>query len=378
MNNRIWLSLAHMSGREQEYIKEAFDTNWVVPLGPNVDAFEVALAEYEGEGSHVVALSSGTAALHLGLVQLGVKPGDEVICQSFTFAASANPIVYQGATPVFVDSERDTWNMSPVFLEEAIKGRIRDTKKLPKAILPVHLYGMPARMDEIMQIAQKYSIPVLEDAAEALGSEYKGRKCGTFGNLAALSFNGNKMITTSGGGALICRTKEEAGRTMFFATQARENAPHYQHEQIGYNYRMSNICAGIGRGQMTVLDFHVSRRRAIHALYTILLKDMEGITILQNPSSDFNSNYWLTCILVDPDIAGFSREDIRLHLAEENIETRPLWKPMHLQPVFADAPFYGDGTSAGLFASGLCLPSGPTLTGNDIIRVANAILACKH
>lgn len=378
MNNRIWLSLAHMSGREQEYIKEAFDTNWVVPLGPNVDAFEADLAEYEGENSHVVALSSGTAALHLGLVQLGVKPGDEVICQSFTFAASANPIVYQGATPVFVDSERDTWNMSPVFLEEAIKGRIHDTGKLPKAILPVHLYGMPARMDEIIQIAQKYSIPVLEDAAEALGSEYKGRKCGTFGDFAALSFNGNKMITTSGGGALICRTEEQARRTMFFATQARENAPHYQHEQIGYNYRMSNICAGIGRGQMTVLDFHVSRRRAIHALYTMLLKDMAGITILQNPSSDFNSNFWLTCILVDKQKAGFSREDVRLHLAEKNIETRPLWKPMHLQPVFADAPFYGDGTSADLFALGLCLPSGPTLTSNDINRVANAILACKR
>lgn len=373
MNNRIWLSLAHMSGQEQSFIKQAFDTNWVVPLGPNVNGFEADLSTYLGHNSHLVALSAGTAALHLALIQLGVGQGDEVICQSFTFAASANPIAYLGAIPVFVDSEADTWNMSPAFLEEAIKDRLRKTGKLPKAIIPVHLYGMPARMDEIVQIAAHYDIPVLEDAAEALGSEYKGQKCGTFGEFGVLSFNGNKMITTSGGGALVCRTEEEKKRTMFFATQAREEAPHYQHEQIGYNYRMSNICAGIGRGQMTVLADHIARRRAIHALYTELLKDVPGITVMHNPSSDFDSNYWLTCILIDPVVAGFTREDIRLRLEAQNIETRPLWKPMHLQPVFTQAPFYGDGTSERLFELGLCLPSGPTLADDDIRRVVEAV-----
>lgn len=298
MNKRIWLSLAHMGGREQDFIKEAFDTNWVVPLGPNVDAFEQSLAEYLHEDRHVVALSAGTAALHLGLILLDVKPGDEVICQSFTFAASANPISYLEAKPVFVDSEKDTWNMDPVLLEEAIKDRLRKTGRLPKAIIPVHLYGMPAKMDEIMEIAGRYGIPVLEDAAEALGSELNGQRCGTFGELAALSFNGNKMITTSGGGALICRTEEEARQTKFYATQARDAAPHYQHTHIGYNYRMSNICAGIGRGQMFVLDEHVARRRAIHTLYTELLKDVPGITVLQNPDGRFDSNFWLTCILL--------------------------------------------------------------------------------
>lgn len=373
IQERIWLSLAHMSGAEQKYIKDAFDTNWVVPLGPNVNGFEADLSTFLGENSHLVALSAGTAALHLALIQLGVRQGDEVICQSFTFAASANPIAYLGATPVFVDSEADTWNMSPVFLEEAIKDRLRKTGKLPKAIIPVHLYGMPAKMDEIVKIATYYNIPVLEDAAEALGSKYKGQKCGTFGEFGVLSFNGNKMITTSGGGALVCRTEVEKKRTMFFATQAREDAPHYQHEQIGYNYRMSNICAGIGRGQMTVLDEHVARRQAIHALYTELLKEVSGVVVLQNPSVDFNSNYWLTCILIDPEMAGFTREDVRLHLADENIETRPLWKPMHLQPVFAEAPFYGDGTSEHLFDRGLCLPSSPTLTDSDIHRIVNEI-----
>lgn len=387
MNKRIYLSLAHMSGCEQDFIKQAFDTNWVVPLGPNVDAFEKSLEQFLIENSDncqlsivncqlnrpVVALSSGTAALHLGLVQLGVKPGDEVICQSFTFAASANPIAYQGATPVFVDSEADTWNMSPVLLEEAIKDRFRKTGKYPKAIIPVHLYGMPAKMDEIMAIANRYEIPVLEDAAEALGSEFKERKCGTFGEFGVLSFNGNKMITTSGGGALICRTEEQAERVMFYATQARENAPHYQHTRIGYNYRMSNICAGIGRGQMTVLDEHIARRRAIHSLYTRLLRAIPGITVQQNPAPEFNSNFWLTCIQVDPEKAGFTREDIRLHLADENIETRPLWKPMHLQPVFSQSPFYGDGTSEKLFDTGLCLPSGPSLTDEDIHRVVEEI-----
>lgn len=375
MNNRIWLSLAHMSGREQDFIKEAFDTNWVVPLGPNVDAFEKALAEYLKEERYVTALSAGTAALHLGLILLGVKSGDEVICQSFTFAASANPISYLEAKPVFVDSEKDTWNMDPVLLEEAIKDRLRKTGKVPKAIIPVHLYGMPAKMKDIMEIAGRYDIPVLEDAAEALGSELYGQKCGTFGELAALSFNGNKMITTSGGGALICRTEEEARQTKFYATQARDAAPHYQHTHIGYNYRMSNICAGIGRGQMFVLDDHVSRRREIHALYTSLLKDVDGIEVMQNPDENTESNFWLTCILVDPQKAGKTREDIRLKLEAENIETRPLWKPMHLQPVFVDAPFYGNGTSERLFDIGLCLPSGPTLVDEDIKKVVETIEA---
>jgi dTDP-4-amino-4,6-dideoxygalactose transaminase len=320
-----------------------------------------------------VALSAGTAAIHLGLLLLGVQAGDEVICQSFTFTASANPITYLGAKPVFVDSETDTWNMDPVLLEEAIKDRLRKTGKLPKAIIPVHLYGMPAKMDKIMQIANRYDIPVLEDAAEALGSELHGKRCGTFGELGVLSFNGNKMITTSGGGALVCRTEDEAKRTMFFATQARDSAPHYQHSHIGYNYRMSNICAGIGRGQMFVLDEHIARRREIHHLYTLLLKDVPGITVMQNPSDGYNSNFWLTCILVDPQFAGKSREDIRLEMENRNIETRPLWKPMHLQPVFADAPFYGNGTSERLFNIGLCLPSGPTLTDDEIKRVGDVI-----
>ena len=377
MNKRIYLSLAHMGGREQDFIKEAFDTNWVVPLGPNVDAFEKALAEYLQADCQVVALSAGTAALHLGLILLGVKPGDEVICQSFTFAASANPISYLEAKPVFVDSEPDTWNMDPVLLEEAIKDRMRKTGKLPKAIIPVHLYGMPAKMDRICEIARRYDIPVLEDAAEALGSELNGERCGTFGELAALSFNGNKMITTSGGGALVCRTEEEAKMTKFYATQARDNAPHYQHTHIGYNYRMSNICAGIGRGQMFVLDEHIARRRAIHKLYTELLADVEGVTVMQNPSEEYNSNFWLTCILVDPKKAGMIREDIRLKLDAENIESRPLWKPMHLQPIFVDAPFYGNGTSEQLFNIGLCLPSGPTLTDEDIRTVVECIKSCR-
>lgn len=380
MNNRIWLSLAHMGGREQEYIKEAFDTNWVVPLGPNVDAFEKSLSDYLTLNSqlstlnlHVVALSSGTAAIHLGLILLGIQPGDEVICQSFTFAASANPIAYLEAIPVFVDSEKDTWNMDPVLLEEAIKDRLRKTGKLPKAIIPVHLYGMPAKMDEIMTIANRYGIPVLEDAAEALGSELNGQKCGTFGKLAILSFNGNKMITTSGGGALVCRTEEEAKKVKFYATQARDNAPHYQHSKIGYNYRMSNICAGIGRGQMHILDEHIARRREIHAIYTDLLKDIVGVTVMQNPGNSYQANFWLTCILVDPEQAGKTREDIRLAMDAANIETRPLWKPLHLQPVFEQSPFYGNGTSERLFDIGLCLPSGPTLTNEDIWRVVEVI-----
>ena len=373
MKKKIWLSLATMSGREQDFIREAFDSNWVVPLGPNVDGFEQDLAHFVGQDKEVVALSSGTGALHLALIQLGVKAGDEVICQSFTFAASANPITYLGATPVFIDSEKDTWNMDPQLLEEAIQDRKAKTGNYPKAIIPVHLYGMPAQMDEINEIARKYQIPVLEDAAEALGSEYKGIKCGTFGKFGVLSFNGNKMITTSGGGALICETKAEAGKTKFYATQARDNAPHYQHTEIGYNYRMSNICAGIGRGQMTILESHLARRREIHAFYLENLSDLPGITVFDNPSSAFHSNFWLTCILVEPKTAGFTREDVRLAMEAANIETRPLWKPMHLQPVFAHAPYYGNGVAGHLFETGLCLPSGAGLTNEDLLRVVEVI-----
>ena len=384
MKSRIWLSLAHMSGREQEFIQEAFDTNWVVPLGPNVNAFEKSLRDFligdgglqiENEGMRIVALSAGTAALHLGLILLGVGEGDEVICQSFTFSATANPIAYQRATPVFVDSEKDTWNMDPVLLEEAIKDRLEKTGRLPKVIIPVHLYGMPGKLDEILEVAKRYDIPVLEDSAEALGSEYKGQKCGTFGEFGALSFNGNKIITTSGGGALVCPSEERAKRAFFYATQAREQAPHYQHEKIGYNYRMSNICAGIGRGQMFVLEDHVARRREIHDLYVKLLDGVKGVKVMCQPEGgDFDSNYWLTCITVEPGVAGFTRENVRLALDADNIESRPLWKPMHLQPVFKDAPFYGNGTSERLFEIGLCLPSGPTLTNEDIERVGQVII----
>ncbi len=373
MKQKIWLSLAHMGGKEQQFIQEAFDTNWVVPLGPNVDGFEKDLEGYIGGNKNIVALSSGTAAIHLGLIQLGVGPGDEVICQSFTFAATANPIKYLGASPVFVDSEPDTWNMSPTLLQQAIEDRISKTGKKPKAVMPVHLYGMPAKMDKIIEICSKYDIPVLEDAAEALGSKYKGKYCGTFGQFACLSFNGNKMITTSGGGALVCSNSDAASRTKFYATQARDNAPHYQHSHIGYNYRMSNICAGIGRGQMYVLDEHISRRREINLRYSQLLADVKGLSIFHNPTSDFESNHWLTCIIIDPTVAGFTREDLRLKMESENIETRPLWKPMHLQPVFADCPFYGDGTSEKLFAQGLCLPSSPILAEEEIQRIVNVI-----
>lgn len=374
----IHLSLAHMSGKEEEFIHEAFLTNWVVPLGPNVDGFENDLAAWLGEKSasplHVVALSSGTAAIHLALVMLGVGPGDEVICQSFTFAASANPIVYQGATPVFVDSEPGTWNMDPELLRQAIDDRLRATGKLPKAIIPVHLYGTPARMDEINSVASAYGIPVVEDAAEALGSEYNGRYCGTFGTYGALSFNGNKMITTSGGGALICPDEESARRVKFYATQARENFPYYQHEQIGYNYRLSNISAGIGRGQMYVLDEHIARRRAIHALYVEKLKNTPGITVMQPRSNvDLHPNYWLSTILVNSQEAGFTYQELSARLTAADIESRPLWKPMHLQPVFAKAPAYVNGVSETLFAQGLCLPSGPMVTDEDVDRIVEII-----
>lgn len=374
MNKRIWLSLAQMGGEEQRFIKEAFDTNWVVPLGPNVNGFEQDLKHYHAlNKQEVVALSAGTAALHLGLIMLGVERDDEVICQSFTFSASANPITYQGAKPVFVDSEPDTWNMDPALLREAIEDRIQKTGRKPKAIIPVHLYGMPAKMDEIIAIAQEYEIPILEDAAEAIGSEYKGKKCGTLGVYGALSFNGNKMITTSGGGALICPSREAADRVTFYATQAREQAPHYQHEKIGYNYRLSNICAGIGRGQMQVLDEHIARRRTIHSLYSQGLGSISGIEVQQNPSTQFNSNFWLTTILIDPKQTGFDREQLRLRLEEGNIESRPLWKPMHLQPVFASCPYYGGSVSEKLFERGLCLPSGSALSDDDIARVIEVI-----
>lgn len=374
MNKKIWLSLAHMGGREQEYIKEAFDTNWVVPLGPNVNAFEESLINYIGQDKKVVALSAGTAAIHLALLQLGVGQGDEVICQSFTFSASANPICYLGATPIFIDSELDTWNMDPVLLEQAIVDRIKQTGKKPKVIIPVHLYGMPAKMNEIMEISVRYEIPVLEDAAEALGSNYNGQKCGTFGEFACLSFNGNKIITTSGGGALVCSTEQEAHKTVFYATQARDNAPHYQHSEIGYNYRMSNICAGIGRGQMLVLQDHVDKRRENNSFYRRELSSIEGISFQTEPTELFHSNYWLTSILIDPNITGGKTTDeLRLALDAANIESRPLWKPMHLQPVFANCPSYVNGTSEKLFNMGLCIPSSSILSEEDVDRVASVI-----
>jgi len=374
----IHLSLAHMSGKEEAFIHEAFLTNWVVPLGPNVDGFENDLATWLGKKSanplHVVALSSGTAAIHLALVMLGVGPGDEVICQSFTFAASANPVVYQGATPVFVDSEPDTWNMDPELLRQAIDDRLRVTGKLPKAIIPVHLYGTPARMNEIRSVAAAYGIPVLEDAAEAIGSEYDGQYCGTLGTYGALSFNGNKMITTSGGGALICPDEESARRVKFYATQARENFPYYQHEKIGYNYRLSNISAGVGRGQMYVLDEHIARRRAIHELYVEKLKNTPGITVMQPRSNvDSRPNYWLSTILVNPQEAGFTWQELSARLTAADIESRPLWKPMHLQPVFANAPRYVNGVSEAFFVQGLCLPSGPLVTDEDVDRIVEII-----
>ena len=373
MNNRIWLSLAHMGGREQEFVQEAFDTNWVVPMGPNVDAFEKELSVFLNNNIYVAALSAGTASLHLALIILGVKAGDEVLCQSFTFSASANPIVYQGATPIFIDSEKDTWNMSPEHLERAIKDRLSKGKK-PKAIIPVHLYGMPANMGEIQDISIKYEIPIIEDAAEALGSKYKNQHCGTLGEMAILSFNGNKIITTSGGGALVAHNEEYIKKARFLATQARDAAPHYQHTHIGYNYRMSNVVAGIGRGQMLVLPERVEQRRVNNQFYREQLKDIEGISFQTEPSSDYYSNYWLTSILVDSQKTnGKIREDLYLALNEKNIETRPLWKPMHMQPIFKDCPFYGDGTSELLFKDGLCLPSGTSLTVNDLQKVADSI-----
>ena len=375
-NNKILLCLAHMSGQEMKYIQEAFDTNWVVPLGPNVNAFEQDLENLCGEGKHVVALSSGTAAIHLALVNLGVARGDEVICQSMTFSASANPIVYQGATPVFVDSEQDTWNMDPNLLEEAIKDRIAKTGHKPKAIIPVYLYGMPAKIDDIMEIAKRYEIPVVEDSAEAFGSRYRGQLCGTFGDFGIMSFNGNKMITTSGGGALICPDEATKKKTMFYATQSREPLPYYLHKVIGYNYRMSNICAGIGRGQMTVLEEHLAHHRHLCDRYVELLSGIDGITVHVNFDEKSDSNFWLNTILIDPDKAGTDYETVRLHLEGCNIESRPLWKPMHTQPVFSGAPAYVNGVSERLFSIGLCLPSGPWVSDEDVERVASEIISC--
>ena len=369
MKSKIWLSPPHMGGAELKYIHKAFDENFIAPLGTNIDAFENNLQNFLGENVHVTALSSGTAALHLALVMLGVKKGDEVICQSMTFSASANPIVYQGATPIFIDSEKETWNICPKALEIAIKDRLSKGKK-PKAIIVVHIYGMPAKMDEIMKIANKYEIPIVEDAAEALGSIYKRKKCGTFGEMSILSFNGNKIITTSGGGALVCRKQAQKERAVFLSTQARDEAPYYQHSEIGYNYRMSNVSAGIGCGQMEVLEERIIQRRFNHNFYRNLFESMEGISIFSEPNDDFYSNHWLTAIVIDEERIGFDRDKLRLKFLENNIETRPLWKPMHLQPIFTDAPYYGEDVSERLFQKGLCLPSGSNMTDNDRERIA--------
>lgn len=372
MDNKIWLSSPHMGGNELKYINEAFAENWVAPLGPNVNGFENDLEQFLGNNVKAAALSAGTAALHLALIECGVQYGDEVICQSMTFSASANPIAYCGALPVFIDSESDTWNMCPKALKEAIEDRIKNGKK-PKAIIVVHLYGMPAKMDEILAIAEEYQIPVIEDAAEALGSSYKGRGCGTFGRFGILSFNGNKIITTSGGGALVCHTQEDKDKIVFLSTQARDNAPHYQHSHIGFNYRMSNIVAGIGRGQMEVLKDRVAARRAMHNFYVELFKDIDGVTVFSEPGDDYYSNHWLSAIIVDTEITGKDRESLRLTFLEDNIESRPLWKPMHLQPVFENAPYYGTNVSEKLFDNGLCLPSGSNLSDEERERIASVI-----
>ncbi len=408
---RIYLCLAHMSGNEMKYIQEAFDTNWVVPLGPNVNGFEADLKAFAGENKEVVALSAGTAAVHLALLACGVGPGDEVLVQTFTFCASSHPVTYLGAMPVFVDSEPDTWNMDPQLLETAIKDRMEKTGRKPKAIVPVYLYGMPAKIDEIMAVAAKYDIPVIEDAAEGLGSRYDERVCGTFGRYGVLSFNGNKMITTSGGGALICPDEAAKQKIMFYATQARESYPYYQHEEIGYNYRMSNICAGIGRGQMTVLNKHIEHHQHIARLYKELLSDVQGVTLHENPSPRYDSNYWLNTILLDENLkvkgeerayavaiqgavggaAGVTHaaktlhtdcepnrnvEAMRMALDEAGIESRPLWKPMHKQPVYRNNPCYVNGVSEALFKRGLCLPSGPCVTDDDVRYIVEQIKAC--
>ena len=408
---RIYLCLAHMSedGMEQKYVKEAFDTNWVVPLGPNVNGFEKDLEEFVGQNKRVVALSAGTAAVHLGLLNCGVKPGDEVIVQSFTFCASSHPITYLGATPVFVDSEKDTWNMDPELMEEAIKDRIAKTGKTPKAIVPVALYGMPYKIDRIMEIANKYGIPVVEDAAEGFGSRYKGQVLGTFGKYGVLSFNGNKMITTSGGGALITEDEDHWREIMMYATQYRESYPYYQHEKIGYNYRMSNICAGIGRGQMTVVNDHIAHHKHVQKMYEELLKDVKGITVHSQPNNGhYDSNYWLCTITIDEDVKVKGQEDayktivtgavggaagvihaaesahtdcepnanveaMRVALDQAQIEARPVWKPMHKQPCYKNAPAYVNGVSEALFKVGMCLPAGPYVSDDDVKYIVETI-----
>ena len=371
--NRIFLSLSQRSGFEEQHIQEALATHWITTGGPNVDAFEQALENYLGNQAHVGALSSGTAAIHLGLILLGVQAGDEVLCQSMTFSASANPILYLGATPVFIDSETETWNLCPLALEEAIKDRIAKGNK-PKAIIAVHLYGVPYQVEAIKAISDKYNIPVLEDSAEALGSSYKGQKCGTFGDIGVLSFNGNKIITTSGGGAIVTKSKELKDKAVFFATQSRDDAPHYQHSEIGYNYRMSNICAGIGRGQMEVLDAHVALRRKMHEFYVDLFKDIEAVTVFTVPNTDYFANYWLSAILIEPNKAkGIDREALRLAFEAANIESRPLWKPMHLQPIFEQYPYYGSNVAETLFEKGLCLPSGSNLTDEERVRIKKVV-----
>ncbi|WP_163444491.1 aminotransferase class I/II-fold pyridoxal phosphate-dependent enzyme [Flavobacterium columnare] len=368
-NTKIWLSSPHMGGNEQKYVNEAFQTNWVAPLGPNVNGFEQDLERYLGENLSVAALSSGTAALHLALILLDIKAGDEVICQSMTFSASANPIVYQGAIPIFVDSESETWNMCPIALEEAIKDRISKGKK-PKAIIAVHLYGMPYKHDQIKAISQKYQIPVVEDSAEALGSSYKKQKCGTLGDISILSFNGNKIITTSGGGALVTNDVNIKQKAVFLSTQARDDAPHYQHSHIGYNYRMSNICAGIGRGQMEVLNKHVELRRDMNQLYKTFFVNIPNIIVLTEPTDYFYSNHWLSAVVLE---SYEQREALRLAFEKANIETRPLWKPMHLQPVFKTYPYYGARISEDLFERGLCLPSGSNLTESEKERILSEL-----
>ena len=373
---KIYLCLAHMSGKESVYIQEAIDRNWVTPLGFNVDAFEEDIKRYIDVPKEVTVVSSGTAAIHLALTCLGVGKGDEVICQSFTFIASANPIVYLGATPVFVDSETETWNMSPDLLRTAIEDRIEKTGKKPKAIIVVHLFGMPAKVNEIMEVADSYDIPVVEDAAEAMGASYNGRKCGTYGRYGVFSFNGNKMITTSGGGALICPDKPSKDKALFYATQAREPEPYYQHKVSGYNYRMSNICAGIGRGQMLVLEEHVAHHRKVCQWYTELLSLSEGISVHQNPSEEINSNYWLTAVTIDRDLFGADVETVRQHLESKCIECRRLWKPLHLQPVFSNMTSYVNGNSEMIFEKGLCLPSGPYVGREQVERIVKEILSC--
>jgi dTDP-4-amino-4,6-dideoxygalactose transaminase len=372
-NSKIWLSSPHMGGNEKKFVQEAFDANWVAPLGPNVNGLELDLENYLGNVSSVGALSSGTAAIHLGLILLGVQAGDEVICQSMTFSASANPILYLGAVPVFIDSEAETWNLCPIALEEAIIDRI-GKGKTPKAIIAVHLYGVPYKIEDIRTVADKYSIPILEDSAEALGSSYKGQKCGTFGDIGVLSFNGNKIITTSGGGAIVTPTKVLKDKAVFFATQSRDDAPHYQHSEIGYNYRMSNICAGIGRGQMEVLDDHVALRRKMNDFYVDLFKDVATVTVFTAPNDDYFANYWLSAIVVGSDsVKNINREALRLAFEAANIESRPLWKPMHLQPIFEKYPYYGKKVAETLFEDGLCLPSGSNLTDAERERIAAVV-----